>query len=547
MDAFVTRQKKRKLNSPSPPPSRLSVTGANSGPNAAASFGDGYPDEEDSTEIKLAILASLLNDDSGTVDLDQNVLLELLLAHDGSVAAASEAFHNRPDKWKNKKKLKGLDGGSGSGVIGQQTSLRGVFASGGDNPSSPEKKVCPATTLLSKRGRTLYLYDPVDVEAHTPCTLIHNFLPADMANDLLREMLAEAKTFGAPYTFKLFDQVVSSPHTSCFYLESAAEAKKATAGRPAGTISSGGDSKYGGYHPRGNRPEPEDRPRPEDDTFVLTAETHEGYRYNGSRLSDIRTVTPHMARVKPIVEEAVNKAIQQRISTHYPGGRKLRYQNPNPWKPNAAFVNCYNGGQENVGWHSDHLTYLGPRAVIGSMSLGVAREFRVRRIVPRDPAASDEKDGRAKKPTKEDDAAGQISIHLPHNSLLIMHAEMQEEWKHCVAAAASIDPHPIAGIKRINVTYRDYRADFHPNYTPRCKCGIAAVLRVVQRKQENHGRYFWMCHASNIPDREGCTFFQWAEFDDDGVPIWKVKENEKEKEKAKWVAAQTTQNDTITQ
>ncbi|CAK7228121.1 hypothetical protein SCUCBS95973_006773 [Sporothrix curviconia] len=539
MDAFVTRQKKRKLTlpSPSPPPARPSsatttttTTTVLSGQIASVRESPEDDDDDESTEVKLAMLASLLSDITGAADVDQDVLLDLLLAHDGSVLVASEAFLSRPDKWKkSKKKLRMLGGGGGGvggvsgvggSVISQQTSLRGVFASGGsgtdgNNPScSPEKKAGPATTLLSRHGRTLYLYDPVDVEAHTPCTLVHNFLPAEMANDLLREMLAEAKSFGEPYTFKLFDQVVSSPHTSCLYLNSAAEAKEATAGRPAGTSRSGG----GGYHPRGLRPDElvaDDTvdKMEADGTFVLTTKTHEGYRYNGSRLSDIRTVTPHMARAKPLVEEAVNKAIQQRIVTHYPGGRKLRYQNPNPWRPNAAFVNCYNGGQESVGWHSDHLTYLGPRAVIGSMSLGVAREFRVRRIVPRDPAAKGET---GKKPPKEDDAAGQISIHLPHNSLLIMHAEMQEEWKHCVTPAPSVEPHPIAGVKRINLTYRDYRADFHPNHTPRCRCGIASILRVVQRKQENHGRYFWMCHAGNIPDREGCTFFQWAEFDDDG-------------------------------
>lgn len=180
--------------------------------------------------------------------------------------------------------------------------------------------------------------------------------------------------------------------------------------------------------------------------------------------------------------------------------------------PNAAFVNCYDGAQQSVGWHSDHLTYLGPRAVIGSISLGVAREFRVRKILPRD--------AETKRPD-DVDGEGQISIHLPHNSLLVMHAEMQEEWKHSISAALSIDPHPIAGNKRINITYRDYREEMHPSLTPRCRCNVPCVLRVVQRKKENHGKYFWMCYANAIPDKEGCTFFQWAEFDDEGVPIRK--------------------------
>ncbi|CAK7268852.1 hypothetical protein SEPCBS57363_003304 [Sporothrix epigloea] len=525
MDAFVTREKKRKLVSPS----TKTAGGDPYSDFACHSIVSGHEtcDEGDeSTEVKLAMLASLLNDETSAADLDQNMLLDLLLAHDGSVVAASDAFLSQPERWKNKKKLRGSEC---SGAVGQQTSLRGVFAGcSRDSSCLPEKKAGLASTLLSRRGRTLHLYDPVDVEAHTPCTLIRNFLPAEMANDLLREMLAEAKTFGAPFTFKLFDQVVTSPHTSCMYLESSEEANEAMAGRSAGTSSTSGEIS----NSRGARPSKEEEDghvdaeklddidaAPTTDTFVLTTKSHESYRYNGSRLHDIRTVTPHMARVKPFLEDAVNKAMQQRMATHYPGGRKLRYQNPKPWRSNAAFVNCYHGGQQSVGWHSDQLTYLGPRAVIGSMSLGVAREFRVRRIVPRDSAA---KDG-------DDDAAGQISVHLPHNSLLIMHAEMQEEWKHCVTPAPSVQPHPIAGINRINITYRNYRADFHPNHTPRCRCGIATVLRVVQRKKENHGRYFWMCHAGNIPDREGCTFFQWAEFDDNGVPLWKNKNEEDKK------------------
>jgi 2OG-Fe(II) oxygenase superfamily/GRF zinc finger len=227
-----------------------------------------------------------------------------------------------------------------------------------------------------------------------------------------------------------------------------------------------------------------------------------------------------MRKVSPKVEEAVNIEIAKRIKTHYPDGKKIKHQSPNPWKPNAAFVNCYNGGAESVGYHSDQLTYLGPRAIIGSISLGVAREFRVRRIIPQD---SSEKP----KPKSEErsDQEGQIAIHLPHNSLLVMHAEMQEEWKHSIAPAQAIDPHPIAGNKRINITYRDYRANLHPKFTPRCKCDVPAVLRVVQRKKENWGRYFWMCHAGNVPGKEGCSFFEWAVFDDDGQPVWKTNGN----------------------
>lgn len=118
------------------------------------------------------------------------------------------------------------------------------------------------------------------------------------------------------------------------------------------------------------------------------------------------------------------------------------------------------------------------------------------------------------------DAQGQISIHLPHNSLLIMHADMQEEWKHSIAPAQTIDPHPLAGKKRLNITYRYYKDNLHPKYTPKCKCGVPTALRCVTKQKETRGRYMWMCHTSYVPGEDGCSFFQWAEFDDDGKPPW---------------------------
>ncbi|PNP51965.1 hypothetical protein THARTR1_07174 [Trichoderma harzianum] len=426
MEAFLTR------------PKRKSTHVNNATPEPEATLQD-VQDGEESTEMMLAMLSSL------HPLIEQETLLDVLLAHDGSVSQASESLKSsRPAARKN-------------AVIGYQQSLR-QYAKPGDGSLSPPKK-----KTKSKKGSTLHLYDPEDVAEHTPCTIIHNFLPSELADDLLRELLDEAKSF-EQITFKLFENIVASPHTSCLFLES----------------------------------------------FEKIQEQKHDYFYNGGMLDDVRKLTPALAKVKPIVQETVNEQIQMRIKTRYPGGKKLRHQPSKPWVPNAAFVNCYAGAQQNVGWHSDHLTYLGPRAVIGSISLGVAREFRVRKILPRD--------AETKRPD-DPDGEGQISIHLPHNSLLVMHAEMQEEWKHSISPALSIDPHPIAGNKRINITYRDYRAEMHPSLTPRCHCKAPCVLRVVQRKKENHGKYFWMCYASAIPDKDGCTFFQWAEFDEDGIPI----------------------------
>jgi hypothetical protein len=104
-----------------------------------------------------------------------------------------------------------------------------------------------------------------------------------------------------------------------------------------------------------------------------------------------------------------------------------------------------------------------------------------------------------------------------------MHAEMQEEWKHSIAQAQAIDPHPLAKNKRLNITYRCYKENLHPKWTPKCKCGVPTVLRCVTRKKENRGRYMWMCHTNYVPGEEGCSFFQWAEFNDDGEPPWAAK------------------------
>ena len=218
------------------------------------------------------------------------------------------------------------------------------------------------------------------------------------------------------------------------------------------------------------------------------------------------------------VKSSVNDEISRRIRSHYPNGGKLRHQSPGEWIPNAAFVNCYDGCKESVGYHSDQLTYLGPRAIIGSLSLGVAREFRVRKILPKHNIGKAPK-GLSSQNIEQANEPGSISIHLPHNSLLVMHAEMQEEWQHSIHPARVIDTHPVSGNKRINTTYRHYRDAFHPRLVkmpscgpasaekrsllPRCKCDVPTVLKCVQRQVENLGRYMWTCDVNRTPGQTG--------------------------------------------
>ncbi|KAL1998252.1 hypothetical protein VTN02DRAFT_6544 [Thermoascus thermophilus] len=466
MDVFVTRKRRRLSASPEPGPTTQL--------QAAAAA------DQESTDVKLAILLSLFP------DAEQHDLLDILVSHDGSVEAATAALsaaaaqQQRNTKKRIPSSLTPTRSTSTTPRI--QSSLTSYTTTTTTKTTTPPRPKRPTPT---KKGQTLHLYSPGDIAQHTPCTLIPNFLAADEADALLAELVAESATFERHAPFQLFERTVRSPHSSALYCDVADEQQQ---------------QQQQQQHP----------------TAALSE-----YIYNGTHRRDVRRLTPRMRRVSAVVQTAVNAEIARRIRERYPGARKLRYQSPREWVPNAAVVNCYDGPAESVGYHSDELTYLGPRAVIGSLSLGVEREFRVRRVVPDDNNSNnndnDDDDGNAN---------GQISIHLPHNSLLVMHAEMQEEWKHCVPPARTISPHPVAGNRRINITYRWYRESLHPRFTPRCRCGVPAVLRCVQRRRETRGRYMWMCYAGHAPGRKGCPFFQWAEFDDDGEPIWRRTEGD---------------------
>ncbi|KAJ9502940.1 hypothetical protein H2202_001092 [Exophiala xenobiotica] len=454
MDAFISR--KRRHVSPPPKPEIVATT-SSTPPSTSA-------EEEESTDVKLAILSSLHPERS------QDDLLEILLSQDGSVCLALESLSSSSSP-PPKRRLT---------IAGQQIAL----------PFSSTTNKSPSKQPLTRKGKTLHLYSPADIAQHTPCSIIHNFLPPDLTESLLHELLAEVPSYES-ISFKIFDQVVKSPHTACFYVDSLSE----------------------------------------------LARQRTEYYYNGNDLGDIRQILPVMRQVSTLVRDAVNLEIGTRIQDFYPEGKKLKYQSSQPWQPNAAFVNCYDGGAQHVGYHSDQLSYLGPRAVIGSLSLGVEREFRVRKIVPKDDV--DDSEGRHA-PTatatatpsasaSASDVSGQIAIHLPHNSLLVMHAEMQEEWKHSIAPAPTVTPHPLAGNKRINITYRWYREEFRPKYTPKCRCGVPCVLKTVQKQKVNRGRYMWMCQVGSKPGGgDGCGWFEWARFTDDGVPVgWKGQSPEK--------------------
>jgi hypothetical protein len=188
MDAFVSRKRRRVEE-----PSKLATQ--------TLSLPEDVPiQEEESTDFKLALLASLHS------TLDETTLLEALLASEGSVERASEWLSQRNTIPPRKRS-----------AVGFQSSLSAYRIS--------PAECGPAKKQLVKKGQTLHLYSPADIEAHTPCSIIHNFLPAKQADALLLQLLDEAPTYQS-LEFKLFDKVVWSPHTFCFYVNSLAEAEE---------------------------------------------------------------------------------------------------------------------------------------------------------------------------------------------------------------------------------------------------------------------------------------------------------------------------------
>ncbi|KAG8944081.1 hypothetical protein FRC00_010770 [Tulasnella sp. 408] len=203
------------------------------------------------------------------------------------------------------------------------------------------------------------------------------------------------------------------------------------------------------------------------------------------------------------------------------------------WKANVAAANCYKGGKEGVGFHTDQLTYLGPYPTIASLSLGTERIFRLRETIPKE--------------EQETRSARTFNVSLPHNSvrvfrppltvlvltwfcisnyqLIIMHGGCQEHFKHTIPIipgtgidafrpAFPKDPSSPAATynERINVTFRFYRPDFAPSTTPRCKCNIPMTLRAQQKARgrlsvesgDAEMRYLWQCNGGAQNEGKGC-------------------------------------------
>ena len=190
MDAFISR-KRRRIAGPQEAPS-ISLVPKGNDLNVISPQAD--MDEDGDTDFKLALLASL------HPHVEKETLLEVLLASQGSVQQASEILTR--NKASSPRKMSGLG-----------TEHQASLAAFGIAPvyNNRVRRIPP------KKGKTLHLYHPQEIEKNTPCSLILNFLPRDEADALLLELMKESPTY-TNLEFQLFDRVVKSPHTFCFYV-----------------------------------------------------------------------------------------------------------------------------------------------------------------------------------------------------------------------------------------------------------------------------------------------------------------------------------------
>jgi hypothetical protein len=91
---------------------------------------------------------------------------------------------------------------------------------------------------------------------------------------------------------------------------------------------------------------------------------------------------------------------------------------------NYCLLNRYRSGSDSMGWHADDEPEMGP--VIGSLSLGATRKFRIRHNVTRET----------------------MTFSATHGTLIIMSGTMQQFWQHEVPKTKQL-----VG-ERINLTFR---------------------------------------------------------------------------------------------
>jgi alkylated DNA repair dioxygenase AlkB len=116
------------------------------------------------------------------------------------------------------------------------------------------------------------------------------------------------------------------------------------------------------------------------------------------------------------------------------------------WRFNSLLLNRYRDGRDAMGWHADDEPELDPSAPIASLSLGAARDFRLRpRPSPRRPPGAPPPEGYSP-------SCAPFNLPLDNGDLLLMDPPTQLWWQHALPRRLRLQQ------ERLNLTFRVVRS-----------------------------------------------------------------------------------------
>jgi alkylated DNA repair dioxygenase AlkB len=127
---------------------------------------------------------------------------------------------------------------------------------------------------------------------------------------------------------------------------------------------------------------------------------------------------------------------------------------------NAVLLRLYFDGNDQITWHTDGRTFLGPEPVIASLSLGAAADFEMRHMTNVWPCAGTPLGGISPD-------VPQRSFKLSDGDMLVMKGRTQQQWHHRVPKSKCRGP-------RININFRYILHDDES-----AKRGVAAFYKYM--------------------------------------------------------------------
>ncbi|VEU20373.1 DEKNAAC101142 [Brettanomyces naardenensis] len=293
---------------------------------------------------------------------------------------------------------------------------------------------------MKARGKVVTLYTKEEIESFFPnLVYVRNFLPEDLAARMLDILLSKRAQF-THNEFYIAGQKCKSTHS----------------------------------------------------TAIFKLEADDGDHFGDVGKKRERPFFPEMKLCQYEIQDKVNELLAERKPL-------ATYQIRKNWCANLCVGNLFENGKQNLDWHSDKLTAIGPLAIVASITFGATRIFRVKKTYSTDGS-------------KINDSTI-FNLPLQHNTLLVMLSGTQEEYKHCVPSieGSLVERHPVAGDIRINLTYRMIHPALRKG-VPKCPiCGEGMILKRMFKHVKTRGYYFWLCQSQYKGYK--CKGFYFAKFD----------------------------------